>query len=115
MLTSASPVLTAMRTSSLPSSAMPVADRKRRADGALGIVLVRDGRAEHRHHRVADELLDGAAALLELRSQPLVVRPQDRLDVLRIERLGARREADEIGEENRDDLPLPSHRSRSTG
>ena len=111
MLTSASPVWTAMRTSSLPSSTMPVADRECRADGPLGIVLVRDGRAEHRHHRVADELLDGAAALLELRSQPVVVRPQDRLDVLGIERLGARGEADEVGEENGDDLALAPHRS----
>jgi hypothetical protein len=51
-----------------------VADRERRADGALGIVLVRDGRAEDRHHRVADELLDGAAVPLDLRAQPRVIR-----------------------------------------
>ena len=45
-----------------------------------------------------------------------MVRPQDRLDVFRIERLGARGEADEVGEEHRDDLALSLHgyRSRST-
>ena len=94
----------------------PVADRERRANRALGIVLVRDRRAEHRHHRVADELLHRAAALLELGAQPLVVRPQDRLDVLRVERLGARGEADEVGEQHRHDLALAPHqRTRSVG
>ena len=43
---------------------------------------------------------------LELRAQPLVVGPEDRLDVLRIERLGARREPDEVGEEDGHDLAL---------
>ena len=43
-----------------------VADRERRADRALGVVLVRDRRAEQRHHRVADELLHRAAVALEL-------------------------------------------------
>ena len=51
-----------------------VADRERSADGALGIVLVRGRRAEERHHRIADELLDGAAVALELGADALVVR-----------------------------------------
>jgi hypothetical protein len=59
------------------------------------------------HDGVADELLDRAAETLELVSQPLVVGTQDRLDVLRIELLGPRREADEVGEEHGDDLPFP--------
>ena len=63
----------------------PVADRERRTDGALRIVLVCDGRAEDRHDGVADELLDRAAAALELGAQPLVIRPQDRFDVLGVE------------------------------
>ena len=95
-----------MRTSSLPSLGDPVADRERGADRALGIVLVRDRRAEDRHDRVADELLDGAAALLELASQPLVVRREDRLARPRGRALGARGEADEVGEEDRYDLAL---------
>jgi hypothetical protein len=45
-----------------------VADSESRANRPLRIVLVRDRRAEHRHHRVADELLDGAAPVLELRA-----------------------------------------------
>jgi hypothetical protein len=40
-------------------------DRQRGPDGALGVVLVRDGRAEDRHHRVAHELRDRAAVPLE--------------------------------------------------
>ena len=43
-----------------------VEDAESRADGALGVVLVRDRRAEDRHHRVADELLDRAAEALDL-------------------------------------------------
>jgi hypothetical protein len=93
----------------------PVTDRERRAHRALWVVLVRDRRAEHRHDRIADELLHCAAALLELRPQALVVRTQDRFDVFWVERLGARGEADEVGEEDRDDLPLASQRTRSVG
>ena len=44
----------------------PVADREGRADGALGVVLVRGGSAEQRHHGVADELLDRSAVAFEL-------------------------------------------------
>ena len=43
-----------------------VANRERSAHGAFRIVLVRDRRAEDRHDRVADELLDRAAEALEL-------------------------------------------------
>ena len=83
-----------------------VADRERRADGALGVVLVRGRRAEERHDRVPDELLDRSAVALELRAHALVVRSEERLDVLRIERLRARGEADEVAEDDRDDLAL---------
>jgi hypothetical protein len=84
-----------------------LAHRERRPDCALGIVLVRYRRAEERHHGVADELLDGAAEALELRLDPCVTRRLHQLHVLRIELLGTRREAHDIGEEDRDDLPLP--------
>ena len=83
-----------------------VANGERGADGSLRIVLVRDGCAEQRHHRVADELLDRAAVALELRANTLVVGPEDRLHVLRVHRLRLRREADEVAEDNRDDLAL---------
>ena len=97
-----------------------LADRERGANRAFGIVLVGDRRPEEGHDGVADELLDGAAVALELGAQLLVVRPQDRVDVLGVERLGPRREADEVGEEHRHDLSLPvwslghRYRRRST-
>ena len=86
--------------------AHPVADRKGRAHRALGVVLVRDRCAEQRHYGVADELLDGAAHLLELGAQPLPVGREHRADVLGIELLGARREPDQVCEEHGDDFPL---------
>jgi hypothetical protein len=67
---------------------------------------VAHGRAEERHHGIADELLDRAAEPLELLLQPGVVGSENRGDVLRIHLLGLRREADEIAEERRNDLPL---------
>jgi hypothetical protein len=84
----------------------PVADRKRGADGAFRVVLVRGRRAEERHHRVADELLDGAAEPLELTAQVCVVRPEKRADVLGIELLGPGGEADQVREEDGHDLAL---------
>ena len=92
--------------SSSPSSTREVADRERCAHGALGVVLVRGRRAEERHHGIADELLDGAAVTLELRADALVVGAQERLDVLGIDRLRRAREADEVAEDDRDDLAL---------
>jgi hypothetical protein len=65
-----------------------------------------DRRPEDRHHGVADELLDGSAATLELGAESIVVGPQDCLDVLGVQRFGARREADEVGEQDAHDLPL---------
>ena len=64
------------------------------------------GSAEERHHRVADEFLDGAAMALELRTDALVVRAEECLDILRVHRLRAGGEADEVAEDNRDDLAL---------
>ena len=46
--------------------ARPVADRQRRSHRPFRIVLVRNRRAEQRHHRVADELLHRPAEALEL-------------------------------------------------
>jgi hypothetical protein len=47
---------------------------------------------------------DRAAETLELGADAGVVRAQDRLHVLRIERLRPRGEADEVAEEDSDDL-----------
>ena len=83
-----------------------VPDRQRRAHGPLRVVPVSDGRAEDPHHRVADELLDGSAAGLDLGSDALEVRRLDRPNVFGIEPFRTGGEADEIREEDRDDLPL---------
>ena len=81
-------------------------DRERRADRALGIVLVGHRRAEERHDGVADELLDRPPVVLELVAQERVVRRQGAADVLDVHALAPAREPDEIGEEHRDDLAL---------
>ncbi len=76
------------------------------AHGALRVVLVRHGRAEDRHHRIADELLHGAAEALDLAGDALVVRAERGADVLGVGAVGACREADEVDEEHGDDLAL---------
>ena len=63
-------------------------------------------------HGVADELLDPAAVPLDLRTNPLVVRRQERPYVLGVELLGAGREADDVDEEDADDPPLLPVRAR---
>ena len=83
-----------------------VADRERCAHRPLGIVLVCGRRAEERHDGVADELLDRPAVALELVPDACVVRAKDRLDVLGVERLRPRGEADEVAEDHGDDLAL---------
>ena len=66
------------------------------------------GRAEERHDRVSDELLDRASVPLELYADALVVGSEDCSDVFGIELFRALRKADEIAEEHRDDLSLLS-------
>ena len=83
-----------------------VQDPERRAHGSLGVVLVRDRRAEDRHHRVADELLDRAAEALDVRLDALVVRTERRPDVLGIRAVRAVGEPDGVHEEHGYDLPL---------
>ncbi len=81
--------------------------RQARPDGPLRVVLVCDGSAEHRHDGIADELLDRAAISLYALARARVVRGEARLNLLRVGRLGRRREPDEVAEEHGDDLPLP--------
>jgi len=69
-------------------------------------------RAEDRHHRVADELLDGASVALEHLPETRVVRPDASADVLRVSFIRSRGEADEVAEEDRDDLALLALRRR---
>ena len=94
-----------------------VEDQEAGAHRALGIVLVRDGDAEMRDDRVADVLLDGAAAALELGAQAAVVELEQAEDVLRVERLGERGRPDEVDEDERVELALlvGNDRRRSRG
>ncbi len=73
---------------------------------------MRNRRAEERHHRVADELLDRAAVSLELAADPGVIGPEHGTDVLGIEPFRLLREADEVAEEDGDDFSLLSRRTR---
>ena len=66
---------------------------------------MRGRRAEECHDRVSDELLDGAAVALEL-GRTGRVWAEDGAHLLGIELLGLRGEADEVAEEDGDDLAL---------
>jgi hypothetical protein len=81
-------------------------DAKCRPYSPLGVVLVSCGSAEDRHHRVADELLDGAAEALNVGLHPLVVGAQRRAHVFRIRSVGAAGESHEVDEEYGHDLAL---------
>ena len=76
------------------------------ANRALGVVAVRDRRAEDGHDGVADELLEHAAVVLDALLRLAVVELQDVAHVLRIGLIRARRQADEVDEEDGDELPL---------
>ena len=67
--------------------------------GPLGVVVVGLGRAEQRHRGIADVLLDRPAESLDLGGHP----PKYALELanlLRVARLGAPGEPDEVGEEH---------------
>jgi len=78
-----------------------LADAQGRAQRALGVVVVSLRRAEDRHHRIPDVLLDAPPVALDLTGDGREVRALSLADSLRISALGAAREADEIGEEHR--------------
>jgi hypothetical protein len=90
----------------------PVPHREGRADGPLRVVPVGGRRAEDPHDRVADELLDHSSEPDELGPHALVVRREERADVLGVEGLRLRGESDQVHEEHRDDAPLLADRRR---
>ena len=111
IVTAASPVSTPARAWSAGSSSGTGGDEvERRAHRPLGVVLVRDRRAPDRHHRVADELLDRAAVALDQRAARVEVAREQLAHLLGVAALGQRREADEVGEEHRDEPPLGRRR-----
>src|SRR5262249_25665086 len=92
----------------------PVPDGKPGSHRALGIVFVCERRSKERHHSVSDELLHRASETLELGTQTLVIRTQDRLHVLWIELPGPRGEPHQIGKQHRHDLALTARIPHAT-
>ena len=86
-VTAASPVRTpARRLEPGPRAPRDRVDQlERRADRALRVVLVRDRRAPDRHHRVADELLDGASVAGDDLARGREVPVEEVADVLRVQ------------------------------
>ena len=88
---------------------------ERGADRAFRVVVVRDRRAPDGHHRVADELLDGAAVAADDVLALLEVARQELADGLGVAALGERREPDQVGEQDRDQAPFRDGRPGSVG
>ena len=72
------------------------------ADRALAVVAMGDRRAEERHHRIADMLVDGAAIARDDRFRPGIEGLDQAAQILGIEPRGQRGEAAEIGEQDGD-------------
>ena len=81
----------------------------RRADRAQGVVLVELGDAEHRHHRVADELLDRPAVALQHLGHALEPAGHHLPERLRVEAFPERRGVGDVGEEDGDRSPAYGH------
>ncbi len=75
-------------------------------DCPFGVVLVGGRRAPHCHHGIADELLDGAAVASDDVTGELEVAAKQLAGVLGVAAFGQSREANEIGEQDRDDPAL---------
>ena len=67
---------------------------------------MRHGRAPDRHDRIADELLDGAAVEVDDLRRGIEVAREELANRLRVAVLRERREADEVGEQDRHKPPL---------
>ena len=73
---------------------------------ACGVVLVRGGHTERRHHCVAYELLDRPPFALDLISHRSEEPIQDFAHVLGVELFSERRGTGHVGEQDRDELPF---------
>ena len=76
------------------------------ADSALRVVLMGRRRTPHGHHGIADELLHAPAVALDDLARQVEVAGQGRTHVLRVAFFGKRREADQVGEQDRHKPPL---------
>ena len=89
-----------------PSSRDALERREPGADGALGVVLVRERHAEGGHHRVAGELLDDAAVGDDAVRDLLEELRDAAADDLRVRARQQLRRGDEIDEQDGRELPL---------
>ena len=82
----------------------------RGANGPEGVVLVGGGDAEDGHHRIADELLHGAAMAFDRLGHRCEVPRHHPPDRLGVQSVPERRRARDVAEDHRDGLPdLPGH------
>ena len=77
-------------------------DREGRANGALGVVLLRDRKAEQRHDPVAELLRDMPAHLSDRRGRRVEIAPDQIAPVLGVERCREAGRADQIAEQDRE-------------
>ena len=82
------------------------------AHRTLGVVLVRQRRPEHPHHRVADELLHRSAEALDLVPHARVIPAEAAGDVFGVGAIRGFRKPDEVDEQGAHDLPLLARRGR---
>jgi hypothetical protein len=79
---------------------------QRGVEGALGMVFEGGRYPERGHHRVAGKLLDRAAGALDLLGHGVVEAVEQRPRPLRVLRGAERSRTDQVGEDDRGDLPL---------
>src|SRR2546430_671074 len=91
-----------------------VSEGECRADGAVSVILVRGGNAEHGHDGIPDELLDRGAVGLEDLARPGERARQCGAEDLGVVRARAGARIDDVREQDRHDLPLLRH-DRSLG
>ena len=84
----------------------PVADREPGPHGPHRVVLLHLREPEDRHHGVADELLRMATERAELLARGVEESPEDLASAFRVEPLREAGGVDEVGEHDRDHLPL---------
>ena len=81
-------------------------DAHRGAHGAGRVVVVRDGRPEHAHDGVTDELVERSAEALDVLLDPPVEGQERSPDVLRVGLVGPLGEPHQVHEQDRDDAAL---------
>jgi hypothetical protein len=93
----------------------PVAERQGGSHRPLGVVSVRRREAEHGHHRISDELLQGAPMLGDHALGVLVVAAEEGANLLGVHLLAHRGRSGHVGEEDRHNPPLLTHGQFKSG